>query len=483
MRIRWQLAAGGAVAALGTVLLAYLYLGAGTAAMGADNRLTNPGFLLLAVGFGGLAGLFGSRLVERPVTALAAAVRHADSGADLSAPDSSAPAELVDLYRAIKELHARQTSLAGSLTAENRRLQVILDSITEGILVTDLDGRVLLANRALRDLFDVRGETVRRMAVEVVRNAAVGEAIDAVLETHSPVSCEIVVGSAQRSLDVQAAPIVPPGTDEPSGSVTVFYEITRLRRLERMRADFVANVSHELRTPLTAIKGCAETLQDGALDDREAAARFVGVIASHADRLTGLLEDLLVLSRLESDRVELEPTTVAAQRLADTAREAVQQTAAAKKLTIEAEVSEGVAVRCDRRLIEQALINFVDNAVKYTPEGGTVWIRASRLSRTEAVLQLARRRWSAGGVEHVGQEEGDVVVFEVADTGIGIPADEVGRVFERFYRVDKGRSRAMGGTGLGLSIVRHAIELHGERVFLDSDLGGGSVFGFTLPAA
>ena len=269
--------------------------------------------------------------------------------------------------------------------------------------------------------------------------------------------------------------------------MTVFYEITRLRRLERMREDFVANVSHELRTPLTAIKGCAETLADGALRDPAAARRFVDVIANHADRLTTLLNDLLDLARLESERTTLEPADTRVSRLVETARDAVSKVAADKGIRLEAAVPDGLAVRCDRRLIEQALINLVDNAVKYTAEGGAVRVSARALPRRQAQADLDGRGWSSPSESPEGRpggaEGGDAVLVEVADTGIGIPSNEVERVFERFYRVDKGRSRVLGGTGLGLSIVRHAVELHGERVFVDTELGRGSTFGFSLAAA
>lgn len=487
MRIRWQLALAGGLLALLVVALGSLYVGGGTDPSAPTRRPGDLPFILLAACTGVLAGLAVSRWLERPLSDLTREVRSAGATGDELNPGlaSSVPNEFVSLYRAIRDLHSKQTEVVSAKNDENRRLHVILDSITEGILVTDGDGRILLANNALRELFDIRHAIDGRMPVEVVRNATVGDAIDGVLAGGTPTTCEMTVGSAPRSLDIHVAPITDDESARPVGTVTVFYEITRLRRLERMRVDFVANVSHELRTPLTAIKGCAETLQDGALKDAEAATRFVGVIANHADRLTGLLEDLLDLSRLESDGVELDLATVPVQRLVDTAREAVAQSAASKQITVAVDIPDGLTVTCDRPLIEQALINLVDNAVKYTPDGGDVSVRATQMTRAQSVLQLAQRRWSGGGVEHVGDEghPQDVVVLEVVDTGIGIPSSDVARVFERFYRVDKGRSRAMGGTGLGLSIVRHVIELHGERAFVDSDLGGGSVFGFTLPAA
>ncbi len=481
MRLHWQLAMGGAVLAVGVLLLCHLYAGPGDSAR---NRLTDPLFILCAALAGGGGGLAMGVVLARPLRGVVGAVRTmGDGGPGAWTTPRLPPTELLELQRALGELHARQGRDTSELRGEIERLEVILDSITEGILVTDGDGRVLMANRALRDLYGLTRPLLGRRMVEAVRNAEVSDAVEGALAGRGPTSCEITAGTGTpRYLDVHTAPI--PGAEGVTGTVTVFYEVTHTRRLERMREDFVANVSHELRTPLTAIKGCAETLADGALRDPDAARRFVDVIANHADRLTTLLNDLLDLARLESEQTALEPTETRVARLVETARDAVSRVAADKGIRLEAAVPDELAVRCDRRLIEQALINLVDNAVKYTAEGGTVRVSARGLPRRQAKADLDGRGWSSPTVSRTdGEESLDAVVVEVADTGIGIPSDEVGRVFERFYRVDKGRSRVLGGTGLGLSIVRHAVELHGERVFVDTELGRGSTFGFTLRAA
>ena len=478
MRLRWQLALGGGVLALTVLALGRLYAGP------AGDRLTDPLPVLGAVLLGGGGGFLLGAALARSLGGVADTVRAMDSGEpDGSSPPGLASRELAELRRALEELRARQGRGTAELRGEIERLEVTLDSITEGILVTGADGRVLMANRALRDLYGLTWPLPGRLPVEAVRNAAVGEAIEDALAGRGPTSCEITEGGGPaRYLDVHTAPI--PGPEGVAGAVTVFYEITHLRRLERMRQDFVANVSHELRTPLTAIKGCAETLADGALCDPEAAQRFVGVINNHADRLATLLNDLLDLARLESEETTLEPAAVEMERLIDAARDAVSKPAADKAIRIDVTVPAGLAARCDGRLVEQALINLVDNAVKYTAEGGAVRVSARRLPRPQAEADLDGRSWSspAGNRQNAGEGR-DAVVVEVADTGIGIPSDEVERVFERFYRVDKGRSRVLGGTGLGLSIVRHAVELHGERVFVDTELGRGSTFGFSLGAA
>ena len=478
MRLHWLLALGGGFLALAVLLLARLYAGP------AGDRLTEPLLVLGALLLGGGSGLVLGGALARSLGRAVEGTRAMRDGAPGGwRTPRLAPGELLELQRSLGELHSRHEDGTARLRGEIERLEVTLDSITEGILVTDTEGRILMANRALRDLYGLSQPMAGRRVVEAVRNATVGEAIEDALSGRGPTSCEIAEGTGPpRHLDVHTAPI--PGPEGISGTVTVFYEITRLRRLERMREDFVANVSHELRTPLTAIKGCAETLADGALRDPAAARRFVDVIGNHADRLTTLLNDLLDLARLESERTTLEPADTRVARLVETARDAVSKVAADKGIRLEAAVPDGLAVRCDRRLIEQALINLVDNAVKYTAEGGAVRVSARALPRRQAMADLDGRAWSSPSEGAAGGgESGDAVVVEVTDTGIGIPSNEVERVFERFYRVDKGRSRVLGGTGLGLSIVRHAVELHGERVFVDTELGRGSTFGFSLTAA
>lgn len=362
-----------------------------------------------------------------------------------------------ELSQTFSPMVAKYHRRIAELGADKSRLEVIIESITEGILVTGRDGRILLVNRALGRLLNLQANAQGRPAAEFVRQAAVQQAIDVCMQQSRGGALEVELGGGgtARHLDVHVAPIIEDA--ECIGVVAVFYDITRLRQLERMRRDFVANVSHELRTPLTAIKGYAETLADGALDDRAAAGRFVGIISLHADRLNLLLDDLLDLSRLESDQFKIEKRTCDLRRLVDSCSAAVSSAAEQKNIELNCQIDDGIAVRCDPQHIEQALINLLDNAVKYTPEGGRV--------------QVAMR-----------DVEG-VIWLDVSDSGIGIPSADLGRIFERFYRVDKGRSRALGGTGLGLAIVRHVVEAHGEKVRVTSQLGEGATFSMSLSRA
>ena len=431
------------------------------------------------------ASRFASRPIEQ-LTASARAMATADGPVEMGLEVPVAAArELWELGRAMNEMHGQIQQRVGQLSTEKARLEAILNSVSEGILVTDLAGQTVLANKALLSMFSVEDWREGCNPSEIVRNNKVTEAIAATLDAGEPLTLETnISGAPERYLDVHVALIEREGTLQ--GTVTVFHDITRLRKLERVRSDFVANVSHELRTPLTAIKGCAETLADGAIEDQEAASRFVGVIGNHVDRLSNLLSDLLDLSRLESDTLTLDEAPISLAHLATAATDAVGQLAADKGIAIEAAVDESLRAVGDRQLIEQALINLFENAVKYTAAGGQVLLQVRALDRGQATEEIAARAWSTRGAASALDESPalpDLILIEVTDSGIGIPSDSIDRVFERFYRVDTSRSREMGGTGLGLSIVRHILEVHGQRVFLDSELGRGSTFGFTLNRA
>ena len=367
-----------------------------------------------------------------------------------------------------------------------------MGSITEGILVVDITGHVLMSNRAFERLFGLTGPTQGRLPVELVRNVEVQTAIEAVLSgSGARTQTMTTSGVPVRHFDVHVAPFLQDG--EAIGVVAVFYDITELYQLERVRKDFVANASHEIRTPLTAIKGCADTLADGALNDAAAAERFVHTIVVHSKRLQLLLEDLLDLSRLESGKLVLDLEPVSIHQIVTRAAESVNQIADEKDISIDYEISTDLRVRCDAKHIEQAVVNLMDNAVKYTPEGGSVRVSVQDLEgeMDEVHQGTVLAPPDAGDsindqpVHIGGTKRRDLprVAVEISDTGLGIPSESLPRVFERFYRVDKSRSRQMGGTGLGLSIVRHIVGSHGERVYARSELAVGSTFGFTLPKA
>ncbi len=384
--------------------------------------------------------------------------------------------ELRELGTALDDMRQQVQTHIGQITLEKSRLEAVLTSITEAILVTDQSGRILMGNQTFEKLFGVSGAIEGRMPIELVRHRDVQNAIDQTLKTGQAIFLDLTRSDGrERHFDVQIAPILQ--NDHIAGSVTIFYDITELRRLERIRKDFVANVSHELRTPLTTIKGCAATLADGALDNKEASQRFVQMINTHADRLHNLVEDILDLSRIESGALPLETGVYPIQEMINSVVGQIRPMAKEKTLTIEINIKKNVQVQCDRKLIEQALINLLDNAVKYTPEGGKIWIQTRDFKHVENDRENRRNRPE----ENENQTRTRRIALEVKDTGIGVPLSDMDRIFERFYRADKGRSRAMGGTGLGLSIVRHIMDAHGERVYVESEQGKGSTFGLTLP--
>lgn len=428
--------------------------------------------LLLAYG--------SSRYVSRPIVDMTRIARDVASGVYTQRhPAGATSQELQDLASALDEMRRQIQTRIGQITLEKSRLEAVLTSITEGILVTEQSGRVSMANRAFEKLFGLTQNAVGRMPIELVRQRDVQEAIEQTIETGQVVFLDLMLTDGlERYLDVHVAPILQDGRCV--GSVTVFFDITELRRLERIRKDFVANVSHELRTPLTAIKGCAATLADGALEDPVAAKRFVDMINNHSDRLHDLVEDVLDLSRMESGAMTLKLETCSVGELVGCALEQVRGRAKEKEIALHVDLDDGLQVRCDHKLIEQALVNLLDNAVKYTPEGGAVFVKAKHFTRSDKNGGgLASSEFYAESLE--ATHDVRRLAIEVQDTGMGIPLASISRIFERFYRVDQGRSRAIGGTGLGLSIVRHIMEAHGERVYVESQQGHGSTFGLTLP--
>ena len=292
---------------------------------------------------------------------------------------------------------------------------------------------------------------------------------------------DIVMGTVQqRSFSVTAAPVkaleagavadralprksgsattVTPAAEKPSGAIVVLHDVTELRRLERVRQDFVANVSHEFKTPLTAIQGFAETLLAGAIEDPRNNRRFLEIIRDHAIRLARLTDDLLKLARIEAGKLEVQFSPVAVIDLVERCAETALLKADRKQIVLEIEVPPGLPpVRGDAGLLRDVLQNLLDNAIQYTPAGGRIHVSAAARERE--------------------------VVVVVADTGIGIPLADQERIFERFYRVDAARSREAGGTGLGLSIAKHIVEVHGGRLLVESEVGLGSRFSFSVPVA
>jgi two-component system, OmpR family, phosphate regulon sensor histidine kinase PhoR len=341
--------------------------------------------------------------------------------------------------------------------AEAQR-QALFNSMAEGFLLLDRHGRVQTINESLRDFFGLEGDVRGKPIMEVFRSHELLELWEQVQQEGHFRRVELEFpGKNARSFEVSAA-VLPGRSGGIDGGVFIFHDMTRIKQLENTRREFVANVSHELRTPLTLIKGFVETLIDGAKNDPETSDRFLKTIDKHTDRLTFLIEDLLTISQLESGQIVVNQQSVPLRNIADRVLEDLESRADERGISLDNQIPVDLLVLADADRLQQVFFNIVDNAIKYNRAQGSVTISAR--PRDNSSIETCIR-----------------------DNGAGIPPDSVDRIFERFYRVDKARSREQGGTGLGLAIVKHIIQSHGGEVWLESELGSGSSFYFTLPRA
>ncbi|MFN7138901.1 MAG: sensor histidine kinase [Limisphaerales bacterium] len=356
--------------------------------------------------------------------------------------------------REVSELKNNQSRALSQFAAEQ---QVLFNSMVEGVLLLDKDGFIRIANRAFRDMFGLTEGIQGKTILETLRLHEIDEVVNQVRESGQVVGVEInPPGLDERVLQVNASSVID-ALGELQGNILVFHDLTRLKRLERTRQEFVANVSHELRTPLALIKGYVETLIDGASKDPDLTSKFLGTIDKHADRLTFLIEDLLTISQLESGQIVLNKQPVYLGELATRVAEELGASARAKQVSLSCAVDSAFVVQADPQRLEQVLSNLVNNAIKYGgKKNGKIVIHAESAAEGGAIIS-------------------------VKDDGPGIPAAARERIFERFYRVDKARSREQGGTGLGLSIVKHIVQSHRGKVWVESEVGKGSAFYFTLP--
>lgn len=418
--------------------------------------------LLLAIS---ISALFSRRFAKR-VGRLQEFSQRVATGDFRPLVQESATDELGDLARALNDTASRLSTTISSLSDERNRSAAILRSITEAIAVIDPGEQITFYNEAFAKMWSLdSGNAIAQLAVSAIRHPNVLDLIRSAL-AGKEVRGELSLGSAQpRYFSATAATVFASGEGTPgseirgrtAGAVVVFHEITDIRRLEQVRKDFVANVSHELRTPLTAIQGFAETLLNGGLEDEKNNRRFVEIIRNHASRLARLTEDLLELSKIEAGKLPLDLKTLDVNGLITPIVDFAQDIALKKGVSLKF-ISPSVgfpAIRADAGLLREVLRNLLDNAAQYTPSGGRIEVSAKR--------------------------DGSYVVFTVADTGIGIPQADHQRIFERFYRVDAARSREAGGTGLGLAIAKHIVEAHGGQIWVESAIGSGSKFYFTVP--
>jgi two-component system, OmpR family, phosphate regulon sensor histidine kinase PhoR len=429
------------------------------------QRLIAASFIILLLG--GAVSLLYSRAFAARVERLKDFSRRVAAGDFRPLPAENPRDELADLALALNNTAAHMDETIRSLSGERNRSSAILRSMVEGVAVIDAQERLVFFNRAFSEILNldsVGGEG--HPVIEVVRNSELLSLIRRAIQGEEGLQSNIAMGIVQqRSFSVTAAPVKPleasaagGAAEKPSGAVVVLHDVSELRRLERVRQDFVANVSHEFKTPLTAIQGFAETLLAGALEDPKNNRRFLEIIRSHAARLARLTDDLLKLARIEAGKLEVAFQPVAVAELLESCSATTVLKASRKQISYTVRVPpELPPVLGDPGLLHDLLQNLLDNAIQYTPEGGQIDVSATAEAR-EAVIT-------------------------VTDTGIGIPLADQERIFERFYRVDAARSREAGGTGLGLSIAKHIVEAHGGRLWVESAVGRGSQFFVSIPIA
>ena len=394
----------------------------------------------------------------KPIQELVQTAKAISEGDVTARVGTSTSSELAQLYRHFNHMANRVETQINEISQDRNRLDAILSNMIEGVLLIGPAFEITYANPAAAELLDLPADSEGRNLVEAFRNPDLQRLLEQVRDTKSHTMGEIrwIAGIESHETEITVAPITDLTSLEILGYVVVLHDVSQLRRLERIRSDFVANVSHELRTPLTSIQGYVETLLNEDIKDSATSQRFLAKILQQSSQISRLISDLLDLSRLESGAVQLKLEQCVLKDFQFTLLDIFEPAFEESKLKFNCNIPDDLpTVLADKRLLEQVLINLIDNAIKYTPTGGCINVSAEA-SASEALMH-------------------------VTDTGIGIPSDALPRIFERFYRVDKGRSREMEGTGLGLSIAKHILLQHHGRIWAESVLGEGTVFHFALP--
>jgi two-component system phosphate regulon sensor histidine kinase PhoR len=430
----------------------------------------------------GIALLWARRITQplRQMAGFAQAVARGELGHRLPVRSRD---ELGDLAEALNSMTSGLRETLQRLEAEGRRIRTIMESMAEGLLVIDARGRISLVNPAAEAMLGLkRDAALGQTPLEAVRSHELDELFKAAAQGVGTVSAEVALPYPRRRILAGTAVAIRDAGGTYQGAVLALRDVTQLKRLEEARMEFVVNVSHELRTPLTAIRGYAETLLENGLEDRQEARRFLEIIHRHAERLGRLLNDLLDLSNIELEKA---PLSIRPVGVTDATRQAVAMLAPQaerKAVRLATEVPDGLPpVLADRDRLVQILVNIIDNAVKYTPEGGSVTVTARHVDWSPGQIVD-----SPGRVDELTTrpiDPGDHVEIAVEDTGMGIAAKDLPRITERFYRVDKARSRDLGGTGLGLAIVKHLVQAHHGSLAIESEPGKGTRVRVILPSA
>jgi two-component system, OmpR family, phosphate regulon sensor histidine kinase PhoR len=426
-----------------------------------------------------LLGLIQARRITRSVEEITAFSKEAAAGHLRKRLFLSEKGELGELGKNISEMaHELHERLKQSEEGK-QKIEAILRNMSDGLILSDIKGTILLSNEAISRLFNIASDIEGKTIIEVLRKAELMDMIDHVARNREKISREIEVNHPRDlHLMVTATPFYAHRKDSDlTGIVLTFHDITRLKKLEEMRKDFVANVSHEIKTPITAIKGFTETLLDGAIDDRENAYKFLETIKNNSERLNSLVTDLLTLSRIELGDIMIQQDVVNPEEVIDTVFAILAEKALSKRLYLRKDIAPEITeFRADRDRLIQILLNLVDNGIKFTEQGGvTIKVRSEKSAVKSA--EETRDLTSASGPQPPA-----AVILSVEDTGIGIPKKHISRLGERFYRVDRARSRELGGTGLGLAIVKHLVKAHGWEMEIESTEGQGTSVHIICPS-
>jgi two-component system phosphate regulon sensor histidine kinase PhoR len=413
--------------------------------------------LLLAIALAGVLGFKLAQRLTKPIQEMTVAAQKIAGGDFSLRTYTTSQDEIGVLGQALNQMAQQLKETIDEVITGKSKLESVLANMVSGVIFLRQDGRVELINPAAGQILGINPIlSGSRQQVEIIRNYQLSTLIATALKMGKAIKEELLIlVPHEKNVQVNITSITG-REDSNLGAVVVLHDITDFRKLERMRTDFVANVSHELKTPVTSLKGYAETLLDGALDDSETAREFVKIILTESERLRILIDELLKLSRIESTANPVMWQKINIDALIGSLKVKFKPQIKERQVELEFTRPEYQLIAMgDNSMIEQVLTNLIDNAIKYSPVGGKVKMAVS--------------------------EQAEGILFEVIDTGSGIPEQELKRIFERFYRVDKGRSRKLGGTGLGLAIVKHILETHGSQIKVESTLGRGSRFYFTLP--